>query len=305
MSPWTFTASAGVPGRFLIAATGYSTDGRNVDITTVRGVPTMITSFSSADPFGDASAVLSFPGITPLDDMDSIELRRWLRFYSDIDIYWAPATPAPGNADPVDLVIDPATNRANLTAPYTNAVKVWEGYIASMAFNDESGLEVSCQGALFQVDRYKAKPFFPNRPWPLEALIAEQFDLVHRMDPGGTGAGDRAAHLLRPGGRRGGQMDGVLQPGDWCLGCVADRVRAGPADPDDHPPGGRRLGGPRGSVDDPQAHQPRAGDDGPEPQPAARFRGVGGPARGEAERHRGFHPVRERHLRAGFRPRGR
>jgi len=180
MSPWTFTASAGVPGRFLIAATGYSTDGRNVDITTVRGVPTMITSFSSADPFGDASAVLSFPGITPLDDMDSIELRRWLRFYSDIDIYWAPATPAPGNADPVDLVIDPATNRANLTAPYTNAVKVWEGYIASMAFNDESGLEVSCQGALFQVDRYKAKPFFPNRPWPLEALIAEQFALIRR-----------------------------------------------------------------------------------------------------------------------------
>jgi len=181
MSGWQFIATQGGSGRFLIAATGYHVGGENVDITTVRGVPTQVSSFSSADPFGDAAAVLTFPGITALDDPDAGELARWLRFYSDIDIYWAPSMAAAIGNDPADLVTDPRTQRLNRVTPFNTAIKVWEGYIASMAFTDDSGLELQCQGALFQVDRYKAKPFFPSRPWPMEMLIAEQFSHSRRQ----------------------------------------------------------------------------------------------------------------------------
>lgn len=181
MGSWTFTQQRGSGGRFLVAATGYWPGGGNVDITTVRGVPTTIGEFSNADPFGDAAAVLEFPGITPLDDLESLELRTWLREEADIDIYWAPAVPADEDTAAEDLVIDPLTERPTMTTPYDGAIKVWEGFIASMEFGDDGGLQVQCQGALFQADRHRAKPFYPARPWPIEALIADQ--LSHARYP--------------------------------------------------------------------------------------------------------------------------
>ena len=182
MRGWLFTTTPNLgSGRFLVSATGYGLDGTNVDITVLRGAVTQVQSFSSGDPFGDSTAVLTFPNITMFDDPSSTELRRWLRFFSDIDIYWSPSVPADQNTAVEDLVIDPYTQRQILTNPFTGpgVVKVWEGYIASLEFGDD-GLSVQCQGALFQLDRYLAKPFFPSRPWPVEALIADQFDHARR-----------------------------------------------------------------------------------------------------------------------------
>jgi hypothetical protein len=180
VSGWTFFESRPASGRFLITATGYGPDGANVDITVVRGAVTQIESYSSGDPFGDAAAVLTFPTITMFDDPTSMEFRRWLYHFADIDIYWAPSVPATPITAPEDRVIDPVTQQPILTNPYGfGAVKVWEGFIASFEFTDQ-GLSMQCQGALYQLDRYQAKPFYPARPWPVEALIADQFDHTRR-----------------------------------------------------------------------------------------------------------------------------
>lgn len=179
MNRWTFEESRIASGRFRISATGWGPDGANVDITTVRGVPTLISSYSSADPFGDAAAVLHFGGLTPFDDLHSTELRRWLMNFADIDIYWSPSIPATSSTAPEDRTIDPFTNQPTVQNPYTGAIKVWEGYIASFDFSDDA-IEVQCQGAVFQLDRYQARPFFPARPWPIERLIADQFDHTNR-----------------------------------------------------------------------------------------------------------------------------
>lgn len=181
MSGWIFNSASPASGRFLITATGWGADGANVDITAVRGVLTTIESYSSADPFGDAAAVLTFAGITMFDDLTSIEFRRWLYHFADIDIYWSPSVPASPITAPEDRVIDPFTQRPTLSNPFggLGTVKVWEGYIASMEFSDQ-GLSIQCQGALFQLDRYQAKPFYPQRPWPVESLISDQFDHTRR-----------------------------------------------------------------------------------------------------------------------------
>ena len=179
MAAWTFDESRPGSGRFLISATGHGLEGANTDITSIRGVPTTISSYSSADPFGSAAAVLTFGGLTLMDDPTSIELRRWLRFFTDIDIYWSPSIPAVGATAPVDRVFDPLTNTRTVQNPYVGAIKVWEGFIASMDLS-EDGIQVQCQGANFQLDRYQAKPFYPARPWPIEALIVNEFDHTRR-----------------------------------------------------------------------------------------------------------------------------
>lgn len=186
MSDWTFSQANNPGGRFIVVATKLTQGGSRVDVTTVRGAPTLIPTFSSGDPFGDSTAEFTFPALTLFDDLDAVDLSKWLGFYSDIDLYWAPAFPAGSGLYPLnEQVINPLTNEGGWVAPYRvrdssarsgalNAIKVWEGFIASMGPGD-GGLQVQCQGALFQMDRYLAKPFYPARPWPLEALIADQF----------------------------------------------------------------------------------------------------------------------------------
>jgi hypothetical protein len=193
MSRWDFNAVATSGGRFVPVVTKLTQGGRRVDVSRVRDAPTLIASYSSGDPFGDSTAVLNFPALTLFDDLDAADLSKWLGYYSDVDIYWAPAVPAGNGRYPAnERVIDALTNQAGLTVapirlrdangqPTTmNAVKVWEGYIASMS-PQADGLQVQCQGALFQLDRYLAKPLYPSRPWPLEALIAETFS--HNQRP--------------------------------------------------------------------------------------------------------------------------
>lgn len=186
MSRWDFSTTATHGGRFMPVITKLTQGGRTVDVSTVRGAPTKIASYSSGDPFGDSTAVLTFPALTAFDDLDAYDLSQWLGYYSDVDLYWVPAIP-PGDGlyRANEQIIDALGNQSGLVTPYRlrdaagkplgmNAVKVWEGFLASMSPKPD-GFEIQCQGAIFQLDRYLAKPLYPATPWPLESLIAECF----------------------------------------------------------------------------------------------------------------------------------
>lgn len=193
MAGWSYAKTRTSGGRFMPLITKHTQGGRRVNVSRVRGAPTKIESYSSGDPFGDSTAVLTFPALTPFDDLDATDLSKWLDYYSDVDLYWCPAIdPGSGSYQGYEMLTDPLTNTGDLVAPLRirnsagkatktwNAIKVWEGFIASITPN-EDGIQIQCQGALFQVDRYLAKPIFPAQPWPLEALIAEQF--AHKQRP--------------------------------------------------------------------------------------------------------------------------
>lgn len=138
--------------RVTIGPPGY----KAVDVTYLRNKPIQVSSYSSTDPFGSATASLGFPQITILDDIGSGEL-WFLQDYADVNI----------------SVVNGATETV-----------VYEGFIASMDWTrDDNGsqLQVQCQGALFQVDHYLAKPFYPPLPWAYEDLIARE--LSHSIRP--------------------------------------------------------------------------------------------------------------------------
>lgn len=188
---WSFTRTATSGGRFQLVISKLSPQGRTVDVTTVRGAPTQLENYSEADPFGDSSATFRFPAITPFDDLQAADLGTWLDYYSNVDLYWIPAIPADtaGYEHMEPFVINALTNQPDVITPTKlrnsssaitgdNRVKVWEGFLASMEFTADEGsasLQIQCQGALFQLDRYLQKPFFPPMPWPLESLISETF----------------------------------------------------------------------------------------------------------------------------------
>jgi hypothetical protein len=194
-----------VGGRWRIVATPLGSRAPAArDITFLREVPTKIGSFSSADPFGDATAELDFPSLTILDDLDTAFL-SWLCPDTLIDIWWVPAAkpaelgwhnwvPDPGVPD-MAWWTNQLSGRADVIAPFfsylpdgagkpwkrdpdgqVRGAKIYEGFIASVSFSDEQGLSASCQGALLEADHYKAKPFYPPRPQTLESLIRLQFD---------------------------------------------------------------------------------------------------------------------------------
>jgi hypothetical protein len=150
MPKWSVEVDQAASGNFQIVMT--KPGGQPVDVTYFRGAPTKIQSYSNGDPFGDAAAVLQFPQLSAFDEADSADVGSWLADFSAVDIYWKP-----------------------VSGPRE---KIWEGYVASLDINaseTDTSVSVSCQGALFQLDRYLQKPFFPPRPWPLENLIGDSF----------------------------------------------------------------------------------------------------------------------------------
>lgn len=192
MSKWSFSTVENLGGRFQIVITKV---GRpSVDVTYFRNAPTKINSYSNGDPFGDAACVLSFPQITGFDDLDSQDVGAWLGDFASVDIWWVPAqTDRDGVEDLVHNWISPLTNQLDVVSPirtaHTNRVgdvvyndlriKVWEGFITSMdltASETDNNLQVQCQGALYQLDRYLQKPFYPPRPVTLESLLQGVFD---------------------------------------------------------------------------------------------------------------------------------
>lgn len=184
---WKVNRQAYLGGRFQLVITKLVGQGRAVDVTKVRSAYTQLVSYSSADPFGDSTAVFQFPALTAADDLTASDLGQWLGYYSNVDLYWVPAQSAT-----VDLAkpryVNPLTEQADVISPAVLTVdghsvdqrtKVWEGFLADMGFTTGPGgtqLEIQCQGALFQVDRYLMKPFYPSQPWPIEELCRLAFN---------------------------------------------------------------------------------------------------------------------------------
>jgi|JI10StandDraft_1071094.scaffolds.fasta_scaffold01218_29 3',5'-cyclic AMP phosphodiesterase CpdA len=120
-----------------------------VDITKFRGAPTQINSMSTTDPFGDATAQLSFPQITGFERPGTGDL-FWLVPWVPIDIIWYNEDGSPSNW-------------------------AWEGMQVSEDVG-EDGYTISLKGALYELDNYLAAPWFPQYPVPYELLIKDAFD---------------------------------------------------------------------------------------------------------------------------------
>jgi len=136
-------------GTWQIVAKPYG--GNPVNVSLVRGAPTAVGDVRSTDPFGPASASLTFPSITVLDAIGVGEL-YWLAPETDVDINWC--------------------------APDGTVLESWEGYFASYEYGEDSpgsALNVSCIGAMRQLDDYLAKPEYLYQPLPYEVAIARQF----------------------------------------------------------------------------------------------------------------------------------
>jgi hypothetical protein len=141
--------NSGVAGHWRITARPYG--GAPEDITWLRGAPVTIGEFSFADPCGPQGMTLTLPQVTIFDRLGAGEL-DWVVKHTDIDVTWTGAIPA---AYP---------------QPWA-----WEGYIASFAWDSDTGLTVELKGAMMQLDNWLAKPGYPARPLPYEYAIAQQF----------------------------------------------------------------------------------------------------------------------------------
>jgi hypothetical protein len=98
----------------------------------------------------------------------------WLGDFSTVRIAWVSLTTGTN-------VINPLTNKRDLNED--NYTTVWEGNVASIeieASENSTSITVQCVGALYQLDRYTARPFYPSQTWTQEALIADAFDKTQR-----------------------------------------------------------------------------------------------------------------------------
>ena len=121
------------------------------DVTVFRGIPTVVRSWSSSEPFSDSSAVISFPQISPFEQLGSGDL-HWLDDWRSVEI--------------------------NVIRPGGEKTVLWEGMIASL--EDEqtetsSAIQAVCMGALFQVDLYVRAPLYLHEPRTVVSLMRLQF----------------------------------------------------------------------------------------------------------------------------------
>ena len=163
-----------------------------VDVTFFRNKPIIVEQFTYGDPFGDSTAVIRFPQITAFDG--PADDTWWLTERTNVNIYYFPATTdswTPYHGLPEQLIYNPKTGQKNLYLHVADKVlnpealstgsstyyrnPDWEGFITSLD-PGEDGVTVQCQGALFQLDSYLAKPQTPYRPVPFETLIQDNFN---------------------------------------------------------------------------------------------------------------------------------
>lgn len=126
--------------------------GEPTDVTYLRDVPIASLSWTSTDPFGDATAQMSFDQLTALDDLGVGDL-DWLQDWALVDIYLVPDG---GGAK----------------------TKLWEGMIASYEVSgtgDGSSVSITCIGALYQLDLYVRAPAYEATALPYDDLIRHQF----------------------------------------------------------------------------------------------------------------------------------
>jgi hypothetical protein len=129
-------------------------DGRAKDVTFFRGAPTKVDSLAFNDPFGDATAQISFETITSYDSPGSGDL-YWLVPWSQVTIHWW------------DIIDGKAVRHPTW---------IWEGFLISEEINQPYQLQ--CKGTLYLYDNYLAIPFYPTNPVPYELMMQRIFAQV-------------------------------------------------------------------------------------------------------------------------------
>lgn len=136
-------------------------DNRNV--TFVRDIPISITELTDTDPFGPATASLYFPMINPLEPIGKASMTlEWLRPHAPVEIIWTTT-----DDDALRGI-----NAVNAIFPTPNQNQyIWRGYISSFDWDsggNNTGLTVTCVGALRILDNALAAPTLLDRPVPVE-----------------------------------------------------------------------------------------------------------------------------------------
>jgi hypothetical protein len=129
--------------------------GTQTDATFIRGVPCVVESMSSADPFGESTARIRFPQYTPFDAYGSGDW-SFLGEFHDVTIYRRP----PGGTP--------------LTA-------LWEGFVPVFSVSqveDGAGLTIDCTGCLLQLKLYVRTPGLSDSADALDDVFDVQFDSV-------------------------------------------------------------------------------------------------------------------------------
>lgn len=139
-----------------------------IPITQVRGIPTVISSLTFTEPFGPGEAMLSFPGVTPLEPVGfgSQDL-WWMQPDMDIDITWT--------------CTDPQIREYLKWVGMPDYIR-WEGFVSGFDWKVGQGDSVSvmCTGAMRMLDTRMAQRVVASRPVPFERAIERSFFEANR-----------------------------------------------------------------------------------------------------------------------------
>lgn len=169
---WTFSQSINASGFGMFFIKVWEQEGDDYDITFLRNVPTQIQQLNYADPFSDSTAVILLPQLTGFDGPSGDT--PWLKEFTNVDVLWVPAS-STQLSETETAIINPTTQAQNLWLHESLAETVWEGFVLSIESTND-GVVLQCQGALWQLDRYYAKPLNPYRPKTVESVISSYFD---------------------------------------------------------------------------------------------------------------------------------
>jgi hypothetical protein len=169
---------------------------KEVDISRVRGIPTVINSVTFTEPFGPAEASLTFPAVSPLEPLGfgSQDL-WWLQPDADVEIYWTPTDPVflgwanwVNDASFADL--EAYQGRRPLTA------LCWEGFVSGFDWRVGSGdsVTVTCTGAMRMLDYRVSKRITTAVPMPFEQALTKAFTDANAAH--NTRLGPLNVHLL-------------------------------------------------------------------------------------------------------------
>ena len=187
-------------GKFQVIAS--TPRGKTENISLFRGAAIQVSDLTSRDPFGDATCNLQIPQVTIFDQPGQGDL-FWLKPYTNIDIRVIPFQPVRKDVPDTELSnseivqnyiegiddnpipgMEPPTfyhvgahqyDKNSDVNKYPIKKWRWEGYIASWDISTQSGLSITCKGALYQLDNYLAKPDFPKQAIPYEILLTRAF----------------------------------------------------------------------------------------------------------------------------------
>lgn len=189
---WGYDEETGEFGLWTVRVwSSWASDSSRVpfdtDVTFVRDAPTQITEMGESDPFGPDTATLVFPTVTGFDSFGEGGTVPWMRDYENVDIYFLPCTEdswSGFHGHTEQTVLNPLTNSTYLYVHEYNqdgslVEPLWEGWFAQIT-PTTTQTTVLCKGALYQLDRYYAKPIHPLRPKPIEQMIARYFDPTRR-----------------------------------------------------------------------------------------------------------------------------